>query len=275
MKLVGHRGRRPQRRPGMRDALSSASIGAFDDARRAIVGPIRFIRSHGRLPAGRRVYAIGDVHGHRDKLQAAHRIVADDLAARPIASATLVHLGDYIGAGPDSAGVVALLSGGSPVIGIRVVNLMGDYERHLLDALSGDRAAATDLLWSGGREMLASWGIDPATPCASWESLLPQGHADWLRGLDLTYQAGDYLFVHAGIRPGVPLSAQAPEDLLTIRQTFLSTETDFGCVVVHGHTPAPSVKVAENRIGLDTGAGMGGALTGAVFEDDVVGLFSV
>lgn len=275
MKLAGNRGRRPPRRPGLRDALSSASIRASDETRPAVDGPIRYVKSHGRLSAGRRVYAIGDVHGHRDKLEAAHRIIAEDIAARPIGNATLVHLGDYIGTGSDSAGVVAMLAAGPTIPGVRVVNLMGDYERHLLDALAGDRAGATDLLWSGGREALASWGIDPATPFTEWESLLPHGHVDWLRGLDLTFQAGDYFFVHAGIRPGIPPSAQTPEDFLTIRQPFLSTESDFGCVVVHGHTPSPSVRVSENRIGLDTGAGMGGALTGAVFEDDVVGIFSV
>jgi serine/threonine protein phosphatase 1 len=259
----------------MRAALGSTSVAAFDDVRRPVDGPIRFVRSHGRMAAGRRVYAIGDVHGHLEKLQAAHGIVASDLAARPVASSVLVHLGDYIGAGPDSAGVVALLAAGSPVAGLRVANLMGDYERHLLDALSGDRAAATDLLWSGGRETLASWGIDPATPHTKWESLLPRGHVEWIRGLAMSHRAGGYLFVHAGIRPGIAIGDQTPEDLLTIRQPFLSAEADFGLVVVHGHTPSPSAKIAENRIGLDTGAGMGGPLTGAVFEDDVVGLFSV
>jgi serine/threonine protein phosphatase 1 len=97
----------------------------------------------------------------------------------------------------------------------------------------------------------------------------------WLRGLVLTHREGDYLFVHAGIRPGVALAEQTRDDLVTMRHPFLSTEQDFGMVVVHGHSSLPSVQIATNRIGLDTGAGIGGKLTCAVLEDDVVGLLAV
>ncbi|HEY1936185.1 MAG TPA: metallophosphoesterase [Acetobacteraceae bacterium] len=240
----------------------------------ATADALRFRRAPGWLPRGRRVYAIGDVHGCSAQLVALHAAVAADLAARPIASAVLVHLGDYIDLGPDSAGVVALLAQGSPVAGVTTVNLMGDHERMLLDALAGDRAAATDWLWAGGRAALASWGIDTDLPRESWEIALPTSHLAVLRSLSLSHREGDYLFVHAGIRPGVALAAQTPDDLLTMRQPFLWSEADFGVVVVHGHNTSPLPAVGQNRIGIDTGAGIGGPLTCAVLEEDVVGFLA-
>jgi serine/threonine protein phosphatase 1 len=264
-------------RPAMRAALDAAAIPTFSGPRTMAgsADAIRFLRAPGWLPRGRRVYAIGDVHGSRDKLKALHTLLVADLAARPTGSAVLVHLGDYIDQGPDSAGVVALLAAGSPVSGLAVVNLMGDHERMLLGGLDGDRAAATDWLWAGGREALASWGLPADLPREDWEAALPAEHVAWLRSLVLTHREGGYLFVHAGIRPGVPLEAQTRDDLVTMRHPFLSTEQDLGAVVVHGHSSAPSVQIAANRIGLDTGAGIGGKLTCAVLEDDVVGLLAV
>ncbi len=261
----------------MRAALDAAAIPTFSGPRQmaASAETIRFMRAPGRLQRGRRVYAIGDIHGCRDQLVALHRLVAADFAGRPAASAVLVYLGDYIDQGPDSAGVVDLLSAGSPVPGIAVINLLGDHERMLLDALDGDRAAATDWLWAGGKQALPSWGLDPELPRDQWEAALPPAHLAWLRGLALTHHEGNYLFVHAGIRPGVPLAQQSRDDLTTIRHPFLSTEQDFGRVVVHGHSSSPSVPIAANRIGLDTGAGIGGKLTCAVLQDDVVGLLAV
>ena len=269
--------RRPLRRPGMRAALDAAAIPTFSGPREmaASADAIRFMRAPGRLPRGRRVYAVGDVHGCREKLAALHALIAADVRARPTGSAVLVHLGDYINQGSDSAGVLELLSAGPPVSGVGVVNLLGDHERMLLDALDGDRAAATDWLWAGGKEALASWGLDSELPREAWESRLPAAHVAWLRGLVLSHREGEYLFVHAGIRPGMSLSEQTRDDLTTMRQPFLSSEQDYGLVVVHGHSSSPSVPIAANRIGLDTGAGIGGKLTCAVLEDDLVGLLAV
>lgn len=236
---------------------------------------LRFLQAPGQLPAGRRVYVIGDVHGQRDKLRRLHDAIAADLANRPASVATLVHLGDYIDQGPDSAGVLELLVAGPGIAGLRTVNLMGDHERMLLDALAGDRAAATDWLWAGGRESLPSWGLDPALPREAWEAALPPSHVAFLRGLALTHRDGDYLFVHAGIRPGVLLSEQSIDDLVGIRQPFLWSDAAFGFVVVHGHSSAPSVTIACNRIALDTGAGLGAKLSCAVLEYDLIGLISV
>jgi len=257
--------------------MDAAAIPTFGGPREVAASPeaIRFMRAPGWLSRGRRVYAIGDIHGCRDKLMTLHASIATDLLQRPTGSAVLVHLGDYINQGPDSAGVVALLSAAPPVPGISVVNLLGDHERMLLDALDGDRAAATDWLWAGGKQALASWGLDPDLPREDWPAALPAAHVAWLRSLSLTHREGDYLFVHAGIRPGVPLSEQSRDDLVTMRQPFLSTEQDFGLIVVHGHSSTPSVPIAGNRIGLDTGAGIGGKLTCAVLEDDLIGLLAV
>ena len=268
--------RRPIRRARVRAALDASAIPTFDAPRTAAAEPgaIRFIQAPGWMPKGRRAYVIGDCHGCVDRLRALHGLIRDDMAARPFPVSVVIHLGDYIDQGPDSAGVVALLAG-DPFPGLRVVNLLGDHERMLLDALDGDRAAATDWLWAGGRGALVSWGLDPDLPREAWAEALPAAHVAWLRGLGLSHREGDYLFVHAGIRPGVPVRDQGREDLLTIRQPFLSTEQDFGVVVVHGHSSAPSAVIAPNRIGLDTGAGMGGRLTCAVLQDDVVGLLVV
>jgi len=266
--------RRPVRRSLVRAALEGAGVAEFRGPRAVAdrAGGVRFLQAPGRLAAGVRVYAVGDVHGHLDRLVALHREISADLAARPVASAVLVHLGDYIDQGPDSAGVVSYLAG-SPVAGVRVVNLMGDHERMLLDGLDGDRAAATDWLWAGGRDALASWGLDADLPREDWGAAFPAEHVAFLRSLRLESRQGGYWFVHAGVRPGV--SEQSREDFLTIRQPFLSSEQDFGAVVVHGHSSVPSVPILANRIGLDTGAGMGGKLTAAVLEDDVIGLLAV
>jgi serine/threonine protein phosphatase 1 len=269
--------RRPLRRPGMRAALEAAAIPTFNGPRPMAESAeaIRFMHAPGWLPRGRRVYAIGDIHGCLDKLIALHGLIAVDFAQRPTGSAVLIHLGDTIDQGPDSAGVISHLAAGSPVPGISVVNLLGDHERMLLDALAGDRAAATDWLWGGGKQALPSWGLSPDLPREEWESALPAAHVAWLRGLALTHREGSYLFVHGGVRPGLLLAEQTRDDLVTMRQPFLSTEQDHGFVVVHGHSSNPSVHIAANRIGLDTGAGIGGKLTCAVLEDDLVGLLAV
>ncbi len=268
--------RRPIRRTRVRAALDAAAIPTFDALRTAAAsaGVVRFVRAPGRMPRGRRAYVIGDIHGCRDSLAALHRMIGEDMAARPPASAVVVHLGDYIDQGPDSAGVVAMLVRG-PGLGVPTVNLMGDHERMLLEALDGDRAAATDWLWAGGKAALASWGLDPDLPRDAWPDALPPDHVAWLRALKPTYREGGYLFVHAGIRPGIAIQDQTRDDLLTIRQPFLSTEQDFGVVVVHGHSAVPSVSIAQNRIGIDTGAGMGGKLTCAILEDDLVAVMTV
>ncbi len=232
---------------------------------------IEFLQAPGALPAGRRVYAIGDIHGCADRLAELHARIADDLARRPTDAPLLLHIGDYVDRGPDSAGVVARLAAGPPLPCVPTVNLVGNHEDTMLRALDGERPYATDWLFTGGREALASWGLDPDGPRDLWLSALPASDVAFLRALAPWHREGDYLFVHAGIRAGVPLESQARQDLLTIRQPFLTHEAPFGFVVVHGHTPTTNPTVRPNRIGIDTGAVFGGRLTCAVLEADRVG----
>lgn len=232
---------------------------------------VEFLQSPGSLPAGQRVYAIGDVHGCDDKLADIHRQITADLRARPCKAPLLVHLGDYVDRGPDSRGVLVRLMAGDPIRGVPTINLIGNHEQTMLDALSGQGAAMTDWMISGGREALASWGGDADAPRSEWAAHVPDDHVRFMRELALSHQVGGYFFVHAGIRPGVPLAEQAKQDMLSIRQSFLYSEADLGVVVVHGHTPREAPVIRPNRIGIDTGAVFGGWLTCAILEEDRVG----
>lgn len=261
--------RRPVRPARLRGALAATAVPTWS-APPAAEG-LAFVQSPGLLAPGRRIYAIGDIHGQLGRLQALHAAIAEDLSRRPIRQPLLIHLGDYIDEGPDPAGVLAVLAAGEPVHGVPTINLMGDHERTALDALDGDAPSATDWLHAGGAATLRGWGIDPASPRATWRACVPADQLQFLRGLALRHRADDYLFVHAGIRPGVPMARQDSDDLLRIRQPFLYSDRHFPAVVVHGHTPAPAPVLRQNRIGLDTGAGIGGMLTCAVLETDRVG----
>lgn len=231
----------------------------------------------GTLPAGLRVYAIGDVHGCAERLHALHLEIARDLAARPVAEAQLVHLGDYVDRGPDSAGVVELLlrpfpqqDGGARPL---VVNLMGNHEDMMLTSLA-DAGAASHWLANGGDASLESWGVPLRARAHEWAALVPPRHLAWLRGLRLMHAvggAGGYVFVHAGLRPQAPLAQQSRMDMLWIREPFLSFDGALPAVVVHGHTPTAEPVVRANRIGIDTGACMGGRLTCVVLEGDRLG----
>ena len=226
------------------------------------------------LPAGRRIYAIGDIHGCAVQLANLHEIIAEDLARRPIEAPLLLHIGDYVDRGADTAGVLQRLLAGTPIEGVQVVNIVGNHDETMLHALSGDRAAATDWLFAGGRPALESYGIDPDSPRESWLERVPGEHLEFLRKLTLTHHDGGYFFVHGGVRPGVPLEQQAREDLLRMRQPFLYSEMSFGAVVVHGHTPVREPVVRHNRIAIDTGAVFGGKMTCLVLERDTLGFLA-
>jgi serine/threonine protein phosphatase 1 len=204
-----------------------------------------------------------------------HERIAEDLAERPVERSVLVHLGDYVDRGMESAQVVEWLLAGPPVPVQQVVNLMGNHEHMMLTAVaSGDREAAELWLRNGGADSLMSWGVPRNVPQKDWASRIPVPHLVFLRDLATHYRAGPYLFVHAGIRPGIPLDQQSRHDMLWIREPFLSSKQDHGAVVVHGHSPRREPHVRPNRIGIDTGAVIGGALTCAVLEGDTLGLFN-
>jgi serine/threonine protein phosphatase 1 len=236
---------------------------------------IDFTSAPASLPSGHRVYAIGDVHGCLDRLRAIHDLIAEDLAARPVDEAVLVHVGDYVDRGPDSAGVVALLAAGAPVPNVLTVNLMGNHEHMMLAALATGEAETTELwLANGGADTLQSWGVPRSAQPREWPTYLPMPHLMFLRDLALRHEVGGYLFVHAGIRPGIPLDRQSRHDLMWIREPFLSWSESFGPVVVHGHTPRQEPVVRPNRIGIDTGAVMGGVLTCVILEGDKLGFIT-
>ena len=220
------------------------------------------------VPAGRRAYAVGDVHGRLDLLDELLRLIETDNAARPSARVTIVFLGDLIDRGPESAQVVERLRRYRPRFA-KTVFLMGNHEEVLLRILSGETALLADWLRFGGAECARSYGLDPkqleslggASAFKLLREAIPKEHAKFLASFADTASFGNYLFVHAGIRPGVPLSHQQPQDLRWIRLPFLDDEADHGCVVVHGHTIFEVVDERENRIGVDTGAYRTGVLT--------------
>jgi serine/threonine protein phosphatase 1 len=212
------------------------------------------------------------VHGCLDRLVALHEAIAEDIGARPAEHTTLVHLGDYIDRGSDSAQVVDWLINGPPVPADKIVNLMGNHELMMLSAVAGlDREASGLWLANGGADSLLSWGISRNVPPGEWATRIPRQHLIFLRDLAISHRIGPYLFVHAGVMPGVPLEQQNRQDMLWIREPFLSSRDNHGAVIVHGHTPKREPVVQPNRIAIDTGAVLGGDLTCVVLEADMLG----
>lgn len=227
------------------------------------------------VPPGRCIYAVGDIHGRADLLKSLHDKILADAATRPAERRMVVYLGDYIDRGGGSRQVIERLID-QPLPGFEAVHLLGNHEDSLLRFLD-DSAAGPAWLFYGGEATVASYGIDPHLRPPRGEDpmlmiqtelrrRLPQRHLDFLRGLKLTHTEGDYLFVHAGVRPGVPLDRQAPEDLLWIRREFLTSTVDHGWVVVHGHSISTWPENRANRIGIDTGAFASDRLTCLVLE---------
>ena len=230
---------------------------------------------HPALPEGQLLYAVGDIHGRRDLMRTLLALIAEDSRARPRASQRiLVFLGDYVDRGADSGGVVAdLLAGTLP--GFDTHFLKGNHEAILLDFLA-DPLRLDHWLMNGGRATMDSYGVDkralaeararPETWRQAFAAALPEAHLRFFGTLKLSVTFGDYLFVHAGVRPGVPLAAQSEDDLVWIRRPFLDHTGSFGKVVVHGHTPAALPVIRPNRIGIDTGAVFSDRLTALRLE---------
>jgi len=236
-----------------------------------VAGPV-FTPAPSSLPAGMRVYAVGDIHGCATRLEDLHRLIAADLAARPVAEPLLLHVGDYVDRGPDSRAVIARLAAGPPIPGLPTVNLTGNHEQMMLKTLASlDPDDIENWLANGGEETLRSWELNPFDDPEAWPAAIAPAHTAFMRDMPLMHRAGGYLFVHAGVRPGVKLDRQSREDLLWIRDPFLSHDGDLGLVVVHGHTPVSAPLVRRNRIDIDTGAYLGGDLTCAVLEGDRIG----
>ncbi len=221
------------------------------------------------IEAGKRIYAIGDIHGRLDLLVALEAMIAEDLERRRPERSAVVYLGDYVDRGPDSRGVIDHLLDHPPGVD-EVVHLLGNHEdamRRFLD----DRWIGESWMGFGGRETLASYGVTPDTGLkeaqAALVHALPRRHLDFLDGLRLWHREGEYLFVHAGLRPRIAFERQKRDDLIWIRHEFLDSDADHGCVVVHGHSIRKEPEIRPNRIGIDTGACFTGRLTALVLEE--------
>lgn len=229
------------------------------------------------IPADTRVYAIGDIHGRADLLSDLLELIRKDAARAPEGRHVLVTLGDYVDRGDWSRHVVDMLLEG-PLPGADLVALKGNHEELLLRFLEAPEDVARLWLGNGGDATLRSYGIEPSRylPLGDgWQRMsrllaeaLPPAHRRFYEGLRLHHREGGYLFVHAGIRPGVALEEQTAETLLWVRDLFLSSEVDHGTIVVHGHTVSWMPEERPNRIGIDTGAFMTGRLTCLVLSGE-------
>ncbi len=249
--------------------MKAPSLMKFLNKRRSVR-----VRRQMSVPDGVRIYAIGDIHGRSELLRIMHGRIQQDLEDRPIEEAVLVYMGDYVDRGPDSRGVIDTLI--NPLgFDIEVHYLKGNHEDALLTFMHDP---AFLQMWRdyGGLETLTSYGIKVPnggfgddwiqTVHKQFREALPKSHIAFLQSLELTYTKGDFFFVHAGIRPGVPLEEQQPADAMWIRDPFLNSKRFHGKVIVHGHTPQEQPVIRKNRIGIDTGAYVTGVLTAAVIE---------
>lgn len=225
-------------------------------------------------PAGKRMYCIGDIHGRADLLAELQRMIAADAAGFD-GQVQLLYLGDYVDRGAHSRQVLDLLTAGPPA-GCEQIHLLGNHEQGMLDFLLDPVAMAGWLTW-GGSATLRSYGIHVGVIGSRQELLvardrleaeLPPRHREFLESCRPAYAEGSYYFVHAGVRPGVPLERQAIEDQLWIREEFIHSQANHGAIVVHGHSIREQVEFRPNRIGIDTGAFCTGVLTALVLEGE-------
>jgi len=228
----------------------------------------------------RRLYVIGDIHGCASLLDRLIDAIASDLGDMPGDECLTVTLGDYIDRGPASNSVLDRLAINpfpTPYVGLK-----GNHE-DLLEAFLSDPERGDDWRLCGGLETLHSYGVDVtsvmrgrnyAAAAQALEAAMPPAHVEFLASLKLSLTIGRYFLCHAGVRPGVPLHRQFKDDLLWIRDEFLDSRSDFGKIVIHGHTPTHQPELRPNRINVDTGAFMTGRLTCAILEGTSVRFLS-
>jgi serine/threonine protein phosphatase 1 len=224
------------------------------------------------LPPGLRIYAVGDIHGRLDLLNEILWLTEADIASRPTSKPLHVFLGDYIDRGASSRETVdRLIAHGKSN---ESVFLKGNHEQIAIRCLR-ERGLFDQWMRLGGLETLVSYGVTPANPAngkstaelqSAFHEALPQAHFRFFRDLRMSFECGDFFFAHAGVKPHVALSKQKENDLLWIRNEFLTSGEDFGKIVVHGHTPTREIEIGRNRINIDTGAFATGRLTCLVIE---------
>jgi len=225
------------------------------------------------VPDGTRYYVIGDIHGRLDLYAAMVDAIEADDKSRAAADTQVILLGDLVDRGPDSAGVIARTRNWQAQRNVRV--LAGNHEEMFLNAFKKPEVLR-HFLKHGGRETVMSYGLsrkqfnamDLDELFAMLPQLVPQSDLDYMRDFEEMIIAGDYVFVHAGVDPAVPLDQQKRSDMLWIRDRFLDHEGPLDKVVVHGHTIFDKVMDCGNRIGIDTGAFRSGVLTALVLEGD-------
>jgi len=244
---------RPERKGGKEDQAGSGQVEPF-------------------IPAGRRLYCIGDIHGRLDLLEELQEMIRVDAESFE-GEKTVIYLGDFIDRGAQSKQVLDLLLE-QALEGFDAVHLLGNHEQTMLDFLEQPQAAGA-WLGFGGQVTLMSYGVGLGRVQMArqlvllrdeLEAKLPQSHLEFLRSCRLTHTEGSYCFVHAGIRPGLELEQQVPDDLLWIRDEFVRSRRNHGAIVVHGHSITEEVEWQPNRIGIDTGAYYSGMLTALVLE---------
>ncbi len=238
--------------------------------KRFFSGAAKVQRPKPRVPDGTTVFAIGDIHGRFDLLTALLKQISHDISESEAADVIMVFLGDYIDRGPDSNRVIDKLIKLKHAAGNHLVALKGNHEDAMLTFLADGQSGPA---WAehGGRETMLSYGVEVPrrrTDTEAWDKAratlaenAPREHLNFLNTLSLSQSIGDYFFVHAGVRPGVPLLEQEERDLLWIREEFLADSRDLDKVVVHGHTPVDTPFSSSRRISIDTGAYATGVLT--------------
>jgi serine/threonine protein phosphatase 1 len=234
---------------------------------------LRVQRRRPSLPAGLRIYSVGDVHGRLDLLDKLLSRVDADIALRPAVRPVFVFLGDYIDRGPCSRETIDRLLERRETN--ECVFLKGNHEQIAIKCLSNP-GLFNQWLRLGGVETLASYGITLGKLVnrkkvvelqTSFHRALPPAHFRFFRDQQTSFACGDFFFAHAGVKPGVELSRQTENDLLWIREEFLTSSEDFGKIVVHGHTPTHEIEIRPNRINIDTGAYATGRLTCLVIDE--------
>ena len=226
------------------------------------------------IPDDCRLYAIGDIHGCVDLLRQIIGLIKDDAAQHPARRFQLVFLGDYVDRGIHSKATIDFLLSELPE-NMKKVFIRGNHDHHMLQFLEGHLECAPYWFPWGAVATLASYGVpsfgikassDLAVLQKDFAAKVPPEHKAFLKATQFFYELGDYYFVHAGVRAGIPLKLQATEDQMMIRDSFLSVTEDFGKIIVHGHTVFDAPVVRPNRISIDTGAYASGHLTALVLQ---------
>ncbi|MCW9035543.1 MAG: metallophosphoesterase [Alphaproteobacteria bacterium] len=243
-----------------------------------VIAKYKDAQPKGKAPENTVLYAIGDIHGRDDLLESLHLSIIEDANKRSASRRVVVYLGDYMSRGPSARKVMDILTT-DPLPGFEKIFLKGNHEDIIGQFLAGDLTWGTHWLNYGGINALATYGIK-AFPTdrfndsrlseilKSFKAALPKSHTRFLEDLSFSHREGEYIFVHAGLTPGVPLEECNIKDLMWIRKSFHISNADHGGIVIHGHTITNQPEVHKNRIGIDTGAYMSGVLTCFVAEGD-------